>query len=347
MKFNNLYWFLLLLLILPLLRVGVLVGKKQYAKRLRLLIAPHLHGLLLKDTGGKKRRRQLILFGIALVCLTASLARPLLKEKESLVEREGVDFLIAVDTSRSMLVQDSAPFDHRMDAAKSAIRELISTQLSSARIGLLAFAGKARMLTPLTLNYDTFNLVLDGLSTESIWQPGSDLSQVIEMAAEKLGRNNLEAPVLVIISDGEALEGDAVMAARQAKMNHRLTLFTVGVGRPEGGPIPMEKRDAGGYVIQTENLLDEMGEDVVSGLNETMLRTLAQVTGGAYVRVNPEDVSADLIEMYQEKIQPMAKSMRVAKVVSHEEAFQIPLAIALVLLLLEMVIMDRRKRVKK
>ncbi len=346
MKFNNLYWFLLLLVIFPLLRIGVIAGKKRYEKRLRMLVAPHLHDLLVKDTSGKKRRRQLILFTLALVFLTASLTRPLLSEKESLVAREGVDFMVAVDTSRSMMVSDVAPLAHRMDAAKSAVRGLISTELSSDRIGLIAFAGEARMLTPLTLNYDTFNLVLDGLSTESIWQPGSDLAQVIEMAAEKLGSNNLEAPVLVIISDGEALSGDAVMAARQAKVNHRLTLFTVGVGRPDGGTIPMEKRDAGGHVIYTENLRDEMGDDVVSGLDETMLRTLAQVTGGSYIRLNPDNASADLIEMYQEKIQPMAKSMRVAKVVSHVEIFQIPLAVALILLVLEMGIVDRQKRVE-
>jgi len=347
MKFNNIYWFLLLLIILPLLRFIVYAGKKRYAKRLRLMVAPHLHDLLVRDTSGKKRRRQLLLFTLALVCLVFSLARPLLSEKESEVKREGVDFMIAIDTSRSMLVQDALPHADRLDAAKNAVRELIATQLSNDRIGLIAFAGDARMLTPLIMNYDTFQLVLNGLSTDSIWQPGSDISHAIKIAAEKMGRNGLEAPVLVIFSDGETLTGDAVLAAREAKMKHRLTLFTIGIGSAEGGPVLMKERDESGRVIRTEPLTDQNDEDVVSVLNEQMLRTLAQVTGGGYVRLKPGSTSPELLQLYAEEIQPLAQSLRIAKIVSHIEIFQIPLAIATLLLFLETGIVARRKRVKK
>ncbi len=350
MTFNNLYWFVLI----PILAVGIWavlrVGRALYEKRLNRFIAPHLRGLLVETDQRAKRRTQVILFSLMMIFLVVSLARPLLKEREDKVKREGVDFMVALDLSRSMLVRDVSPDSDRLASAKRVLRELMEKKLSGDNLGLIAFAGESRMLSPMTMNYDTLNLILDGLTTESLW-PGSDMGKAITMAAAKMSRNELETPVLVIISDGESLDGDAVMAAREAKVKYGMTIFTVGVGTSAGGKIVMSNRDASGNVLQVKYLKDQNGEEVVSKINEQSLRTIAQVSGGSYVRLGSWDRNSDelsaLCDLYEAEIKPLAKSLRIARVVSHVEAFQVPLAMAVLLLIAQIVFVERRKPVIK
>jgi len=346
MTFNCAYWFLLLAAIIPMQLLVARYGRRLYAKRLHSFIAARLRGLLVRSDSSKKQQRKLILLSAALVLLVTSLARPLLKQREEEVKRAGADFMIALDTSRSMLVRDVAPDHNRLAAAKRVIRELMEQRLAGDRLGIIAFAGDARMVTPMTMNYSTLSLVLDSLNTETIW-PGSDVSRAIKVAAAKLRKKELESRVLVIISDGENLQGDPLMAAREAKLQDKLTVFTVGVGTVEGGQIPVEKRDEGGNVIGTEHLEDQEGEAVVSRLDEHALRSLAQASGGTYVHLGKWDRETEgpsaLCDLYESTIKPLARSLRVAKVVAHVEVFQVPLGIALLLLFFEMLIFERRK----
>ncbi len=331
MTFNNPTWFILI----PILAAGIWavlwVGRKVYQKRLHSFIAANLRDLLIETDNRKKLRVQVILFSLMMIFLVISFARPLLNEREDKVKREGVDFMVALDLSRSMLVKDVAPDTNRLALAKRVLRELMEEKLSGDRVGLIAFAGESRMLSPMTMNYDTLNLIIDGLSTESLW-PGSDMGKAIKMASDKMSRNQLEAPVLVIISDGESLEGDAVMAAREAKVKTGLTLFTVGVGTPVGGPIEITQRDAGGNIISSDTLKDQNNEEVIAPLDEQSLRTLAQVSGGSYVSLSAKkkgegELSA-LCDVYETEIRPLAKSLRIARVVSRVEVFQVLLGIA-------------------
>lgn len=347
MKFNNLYWFLLILAIAPILLLVLHYGRNLYHRRLHRFIAARLTATLVTADNARLRRRRLIFFSVACLFLVTSLARPLLNEREEEVKRAGADFMIAIDTSRSMLVRDVAPDHDRLSAAKRAVRELM-THLSGDRVGFIGFAGDARMLTPMTMNYGTLDLVLEGMNAETtIWRPGSDIGKAIKVAAAKLRQKELESRVLVVLSDGENLEGDAVMAAREAKLQDKLTIFTVGIGSPSGDKIPIQNRDAGGNVIETEFLKNMDDEEIVSKLDEQVLRTIAQVSGGGYVRLDKWDREADrasaLCELYDNEIKPLAKSLRVAKVVSHAEMFQIPLGIAILLLFLEMLVFERRK----
>ncbi len=347
MSFSSPLWMAAIVLMVPFAVIFYRLGRRLGIKRLHRFIAPALHTALVSGENAGRRRVRLVLFCLAMVFLALSLARPLLHEREEEVKRMGVDFMIALDTSNSMLVRDVPPDHNRLAAAKRAIRELMG-RLSGDRVGIIGFAGQARMLTPMTFNYQTLELVLDGVGTDTIWQQGTNLGQAIKTAARVLRKRKLESRVLVIISDGGSLEGDPVIAAREANVEDNLTIFTVGIGSAEGGRIPVERRDEGGNVIATEYLKDIDDNPVVSALDEQTLQGIAQATGGAYVRLvgrhpDTQDPSV-LAELYDSQIQPLAASLRVANVVARVEVFQIPLAVALALLLAQTLVFERKRR---
>jgi len=348
-SFSAPLWILALVLIVPFALVAYRLGRRLSVKRLHRFIAPSLHRVLVSAENLNRQKVKLALFCLALLFLALSLARPLLHEREEEVKRVGADFMIALDASNSMLVRDVPPDHNRLEAAKRAVRELIA-RLSGDRVGIIGFAGEARMLTPMTFNYQTLQLVLDGIDTETLWQQGTNVGEAIKTAANVLRKRELESRVLVIVSDGGNLAGDPVMAAREAKVEDKLTIFTVGVGSAEGGRIPVERRDEGGNVIATEYLTDIDDEPVVATLDEQVLQGIAQATGGAYVRLIGRRPDANepsvLAELYNSQIQPLASSLRVASVVARVEVFQIPLVIALALLVAEALIFERKKRAR-
>lgn len=346
MTFHTPFWFVVLGAITPLLLLLYRYGQRLQARRLAHFVAPRLHGLLVMAVNVRRQKGRLLLLLLALVFLAASLGRPLWRQKEEEVAQVGADFMIALDASNSMLARDMAPDHNRLAAAKRAIRELMGS-LAGDRMGIVAFAGEARMLTPMTFNYGDLELVLDGIDTETLWRQGSDIARAIKTAAHAFRRKNLESRVLVIISDGENLEGDPVMAARDARVRDNLTIFTVGVGTAEGGKILVEQRDKGGNVIGSENLRDQDDEEVVSRLDEQVLRSIAQVTGGAYLRLGSRALDAEapsaFNDLYESQIRPLATSVRSARIVAREEAFQVPLAVALLLLFVRMLVFERKR----
>src|SRR4029078_8343106 len=171
----------------------------------------------------------------ALVCLLTALARPLFGYREIKSERSGVDFIIALDISKSMLAPDAGE-TNRLNAAKEAILQLIDRP-NGDRIGLIAFAGEAYLMAPVTLDHNAVRRSLAALTPTAISKPGSDIASAIKLAARSFDEKQKDGKALIIMSDGEELQGEAVIAAREISTKG-ISIFTVGVGTSTGAKVP-------------------------------------------------------------------------------------------------------------
>ena len=277
-------------------------------------------------------KRVLVVAGVA--CLALALARPLVGFRWEEAKRKGLDLFFAVDTSRSMLAQDVKP--DRLTRAKMAVEDLVA-KMDGDRIGLIAFAGNAFLQCPLTLDYDAFRQSLDVLDTKIIPRGGTDIASAIHEAEAALeGKGNNER-ILVLLTDGEDLEGSALEAARAAAKNG-LKIFTVGIGSANGELIPVVDEKGG-----TEFVKDASGQFVKSHLDETMLKQIAEATGAMYQPLGQQAQGLETI--YQKGLAKYTRhelASRMTKV--YIERFQWPLALGLLCLALEPLIGIRRLR---
>jgi Ca-activated chloride channel family protein len=288
---------------------------------------------LLSQVDWRKRNlKTAFLIAGSLLCIFA-LARPQWGFHWMQVRRKGLDILVALDTSKSMLATDVKP--NRLERSKLALRDLTS-KLKGDRIGLIGFAGTAFLQCPLTVDYSGFLLSIEDISVNSIPKGGTSISSAISEALKSYAGGLKKYKVLVIITDGEDHEGDPVKLAQEAK-KEGIVIFCIGIGTQEGDLIFVEDKEG-----KNEYLKDSNGNAVKSRLNEETLQKIALSTGGTYVRSASTEFGLELL--YNEKLSKMEKRElegRMNKL--YEERFQIPLALGLVLLLLEALIGDVKK----
>ena len=325
--------FLYLLWALPALGLFFLWSLRQRRRRLEKLISQTLVPRLTSDFSRRKAAAQTILllgfftFGIL------ALARPQWGMREETVRRQGVDVIAALDTSYSMNVEDVAP--SRLEKAKSEIRGLVS-RLRGDRVGLVAFAGNAVVLSPLTLDYGAASLFLDAAGTDMLPEPGTSLAAAIQTATSAFIAKEKKYKVLVIFTDGEDLEGQVKSAIERAKEGG-VIIYTVGIGSPEGKPIPI--RDQKGDIVEYRKDID--GRIVVSRLDERSLAEIATETGGKYFRATTSE--SELDEIYDD-VSGMDKKLLESRLVqNYEDQFQFPLALAIVCLAVEAWMSERRR----
>jgi len=247
-------------------------------------------------------------------------------------KRLGLDMLIAIDVSKSMLATDVKP--NRLERSKFAVKDLVK-KLNGDRIGLVAFAGTAFLQCPLTIDYNGFLLSLDDLTTGTIPRGGTSISGAIREAIGVFRGPEKKYNVLVIITDGEDLEGDALKAAKEAA-ELGVKIYCVGVGTTEGELIPYAG-DGGerGY------LADKKGNIVKTKLNEEVLKNIAISTGGSYVHATQAEFGLTLL--YDKSISKLEKKDIEAKMRKHyQERFQYFLAAAILLLLLEPLLPEKK-----
>ena len=282
-------------------------------------------------------KTSLVVAGIALALV--ALVRPQWGFEWQEVKRAGLDIMIAMDVSKSMLANDVKP--NRLERSKFAVKDLIK-KLDGDKIGLIAFAGTAFLQCPLTIDYNGFLLSLDDLNTLTIPRGGTSISNAIREAMQAFSKGPADAVnekkyrVLVIITDGEDLEGDAIAAAKEAA-EAGIKIFCVGVGTSEGELIPVSE----GYASR-EYLLDSSGQAVKTSLNENILKEVAISTGGSYVRATQSDFG--LVLLYEKSISRLEKRDIEAKMKkSYQERFQYFLGAAALLLLAEMLLSERKR----
>ncbi len=240
-------------------------------------------------------------------------------------EQRGVDILFAIDTSRSMLTPDVKP--SRLARAKLAVEDLLD-HLNGDGVGLVAFAGEAFLQAPVTTDYDAFRETLEALDTHTIALGGTDIAAAIRLSEATLGLRGDTQKVMVLITDGEDLAGDALLAA-QAAAKQGMIIFTVGVGTAAGELIPIP--DGAGNV---QFVKDPAGNFVKSHLDSDMLTQIAAATGGVYMPLGPQ--GQGIVQLYEEKLKGFAQRQHAQRQIAiYAELFQWPVGVAIALLVLE------------
>src|SRR5262245_20543149 len=325
------------LLLIPLLIALFLRSERRGLKRLQEFVSARL---LPQLAGTVNRPRRIIRFALQLLGLAlaiVSLAQPRWGYTFEDVKRKGLDLLIAVDTSRSMLSNDVQP--NRLDRVKLAIQDLIG-QLQGDRVGLIAFAGRSFLQAPLTIDYDAVVEAVNDLDTKTIPEGGTNISSAITLATQSFGKSAMGNRALVIFTDGEELSGDAVKTAKEAA-DAGVRIFTVGVGTPQGSLIPVTGEDG-----QTSFVKDPSGQVVKSKLDDKRLSEIAQATGGFYVHL--ENGPRTMEQIQNEGLAKMqAAEMDVRLSRRAIERYEWPLGGALVALALSILIPERKRARQK
>src|SRR5437867_682254 len=323
------------LLLIPAL-VGLFIrAERDGIIRLREFVSVRL---LPRLAGTVNRPRRVLRFALQLLGLALaviSLAQPRWGYTFEDVKRKGLDLLIAVDTSRSMLSNDIQP--NRLERVKLAVQDLIN-ELQGDRVGLIAFAGRAFLQAPLTKDYDAVVETNNDLDTKSIPEGGTNISSAIALAMQSFGKSATGNRALIIFTDGEELSGDAIKTAKEAA-DAGVRIFTVGVGTPQGSLIPVTGDDG-----QTAFVKDSAGQVVKSKLDDKRLGEIAQATGGFYVHL--ENGPRTMRQIQSEALTKMqAAEMDVRLSRRSIERYEWPLGAALIALALSMLV-SKRKRVR-
>ena len=324
-------WFLALLLI-PLLAVFYVVAEKKSAARLAQLIAPKLRSTLLQGVSRGKRLAQFVLTQLSLAALIVALARPQLGFETQEVKRKGRDVVVAIDTSRSMLADDVTP--NRLTRAKLAVQDLLRI-LDGDRIALVAFAGSAFLQAPLTIDYGAVQDSLEQIDTNIIPKGGTNLAEAIKVSLQAFGKAEGANKALVLFTDGEELDADALKAAQLAK-DAGVRIFTVGVGSSEGAMIPIQENGQSTFVR------DDAGQFVKTKLDETRLKEIAAACDGFYVHLeNGSNAVQKLLDDGIQKLEQREGSQFRRRPI---ERYQWPLGLAIVLFVLAQSFNDRRRK---
>jgi Ca-activated chloride channel family protein len=326
---HNLLW--LLLVIPPAMILLFWWSERARRKSLTQFIEARLLSQLTVGISPSRRKIRLALLIFAVAFLIVALARPQRGFDLQEVEQRGLDIVVAIDTSKSMIATDIAP--NRLERAKLAALELMQ-RAGTDRMGLVAFAGDAFLECPLTIDNAAFLQGVQALDVNSIPQGGTAIAEAIKTAQSAFKENDAHK-VLVLLTDGE--DNDSETGALEAAQNvakDGLKIFTVGIGTAAGDLIRVT--DANG---NSDYVRDEQGNVVKSHLNENLLQQIAGATGGFYLPLRGADTMDTL---YERGLAPLPKSEGVARTLRHyHEQFQWPLAIAILLLLAEMFLPER------
>jgi Ca-activated chloride channel family protein len=316
------------LVLVPVLALFLVWSLQRRRQALDRFVETGLLAAVAPDLDPRRRTLRAVVLCSAVLCLVVGLAGPMWGFRWQQVQREGIDLLVALDTSKSMLATDVKP--NRLARAKLAVRDLLA-EIGGDRIGLVAFAGTAFLQCPLTLDFGAFDQSLEAIEAGIIPRGGTSLPAAIDAALDGFEGRQAEHQALIIITDGENTEGDVDEAVKRA-VERGVKIYTVGIGTADGELIPLEK---GGFVK------DRKGQVVKSRLDETTLQKVATETGGAYLHAT--DTSFGLAELYRDYIATMEKRELASTLERRfEHRFQWPLVLAFVLLLLEPLIGERR-----
>ena len=325
-------WMLNFMWFLRLVVLGLIVQNRKKKKAMERFADPELlERLTAKDHRGRRFLKGVLLLFI-LGLLIFALAGPRWGSSYQEVSQKGVDIMILVDVSPSMLVEDIKP--NRLEQARREIIDFLRV-VKGDRVGLVAFAGAAFVQCPLTLDYAALQLFLNALEPGLIPVPGTDLRPAIETGLSAFDFESATDKVMLLITDGEDNEGRGVDAARRADEKD-VKIFVFGIGELSGGPIP-DQEGKGGFKK------DKEGKLILSKLNEDGVKAIAAQTGGRYVRSMAGDLDLDIIYFDGIKSMTQAQTLKSGKIKIYDERFTFFVLAALLLLLLEGLIDEKKK----
>lgn len=323
---------LYLLLIIPLLVLLFVFARRQKKKALSVFGDLNLVMRLIPEFSGTREILKFIIWSMAWILIVIGMADPQTGSKLEKIKRKGVDMVFALDVSNSMMAQDITP--NRLERAKQAIIHLLG-KLENDRVGLVIFGGKAYIQMPLTTDYSATRLFLSNINPGMVPVQGTAIGDAIETSASVFG-NTKQSKAIVIITDGENFEDDAIEAAKNAA-DKGFRVYTIGVGQPEGAPIPIYSGNT-----QIGYKKDASGITVITRINEPMLQDIAKAGKGIFVRANN---SQSGVQEVFDQINKLEKAEFNEAIFSdYEDRFQFFIFAAFILILGEILIADRKGR---
>lgn len=299
------------------------VQKKFADKKLLKRLAPNqslFKGLL-----------KLVVLSGAFACLSLALVNPKIGTKMETVRSQGVDIVFAVDVSKSMLAEDIAP--NRLEKAKQLVTQIVNN-LASDRIGIIAYAGNAFPQLPITTDYASAKMFLQNMNTDMLSSQGTAIHEAIELSKTYYDNEEQTNRILIIISDGEDHENEAVDAAEDAAESG-IKIFTIGVGDIKGGPIPIKRN---GVVLNYKK--DKNGETVITKLDEAVLKEIAEKADGTYINGrNTGDVVATIKDILEKTDKTEFESKQIA---DFKDQFQWFLALGILLIFIDVFLLERK-----
>ena len=324
-----LYW----LIVIPVLIIIYILIRLRQDRVFKRFADVGMRSYLVPQRSGRRGVFKFVVFLLMVACLILGLANLQSGSKMEEVKREGIDLYIAVDVSNSMNAQDIAP--SRLDRSKQAINKLIS-ELKGDRLGVIVFADKAFVQLPITTDYAAAKMFLASVNTNSVASQGTAIGEAINLAMNSFADDERNKAI-VIISDGEDHENDAAMDAAREAAKKGIRIYTIGMGLPEGSPIPEYNQ----YGRMLGYKKDKQGNTIVTRLDEDMLRRIAETGGGMYVRANNSNVG---LEKIYEDISKMDKTEIETQVFTdYEDQFQWFVGAAIILLLVLVFVSSGKK----
>lgn len=319
--------FLYLLIIIPVIIVIRLLEMRKRKLKLKKFGDLSLLKQLMPDVSSSRKSLKFWLMVAALALLIVMLARPQMGTKISREKRKGIEVIISLDISNSMRAEDVVP--SRLDKSKMLVENMVDN-FTNDKVGLVVFAGDAFIQLPITSDYVSAKMFLQNTDPSLIATQGTDLAGAIELSSKSFTQQDKVGRAILIITDGEDHEGGAIEAAEKARKNG-IRVFVLGVGSTKGSPVPDGN---GGY------MKDNSGQEVISALNEEMCKQVAQAVGGAYIHVDNTSLAQRQLNDELTKLQKGDISSVVYS--EYDEQFQAVGILVLILLIIEMLILERK-----
>jgi Ca-activated chloride channel family protein len=325
--------FLYLLTTVPILIIWFFIVLRLRKKTLQKFGEIKLVNILMPEFSNFRYKWKFVLSTIALIFLILGIANPQIGSKLKEVKRKGIEVIIALDVSNSMMAEDIEP--NRLSRAKRAISKLIDN-LGGNNIGLIVFAGEAYTQLPVTSDYASAKMFLSSINTDIVPVQGTAIGKAIELAINSFKKDDEKNKALIIITDGENHEDDAIKMAEEAK-NKGIFVSTIGLGSQKGTPIPIIDN-----FNRKDYRRDQNGEVVMTKLNENLLSEIAVAGGGDFVIASNSNFGLDQII---ETINSMEKQEFENKIYAdYEDRFQYFIALSLFFLLLEIILLERKNK---
>jgi Ca-activated chloride channel family protein len=313
-----------------LLFIARLAWKKKAIKRFG---DPKLVELLMPNKSNGKIILKFVFLSLALISLIVALANPQIGSKLEEAKRSGVDLMIVLDVSNSMLAEDIKP--NRLERAKQSISKLL-TKLKGDRIGIVIFAGESFLQLPITNDYAAAKLYLQSISTKSVASQGTAIGDALNRAITTFPKSAKKNRAIILITDGENHEDDAIDAVKSA-VEQGIVVFTLGMGTPPGAPIPAFNNN-----VKSGYKKDRNNNTIISKLNEGMLSELAKLGNGKFIQASNSNVGLDYLFSEINNLEKMEFSSKM--ITDYEDRYQYFVALALLFLLIDFFIHEKKNK---
>ncbi len=325
--------FLYLLLLIPAILIIFLLDERWKARTGKRFVSKRLRSVLIPDMSTWKSWLKFVLISTAYFFFVIALSNPQVGSKLEEVKRKGVDLMICLDLSNSMRAEDLKP--NRLENAKLAISRLLD-KIRNDRIGIVVFGGEAYVQLPITTDYAAAKLFLSTIDTDIIPIQGTAIGKAVELAESSFDMESPTSKAIIVITDGENHEDDAIEAAKAASQND-IVVHTIGMGSAKGAPIPIYRNGKNiGY------LKDREGNSIVTKLDQSMLEEIARAGDGIFVRANASSAGLDMVFSEVERMEQADFGTKIYT--DYEDRFQYFIGAGLLFIILEMLVFPRRNR---